>query len=532
LKAFYQKAWGQSWPNRQVVADIPTDDSNDATANDPEVEAMATDLADDISHGTTVDSSRLTFTVYEQMAEVARALGMVSQVQNVLVVREEYKYLYTMLKNQREDVPSHKKYAAVVTGQPGIGKTTFLLYLLLHRLQEKSPTAVQVTMNRYYIFDKQGVAKYKTGSEDCDLTRLWACWALVDSNSSVEKPCDDFLSFSEVIIQASSPKPTRWQEWLKQLEGDLIVSELPTALEISVIARELGLNTTLAGRLVRKWGPSTRNIIRLLQSRDTEYESKLEIDAETAARAVLASPERLNTVLVDTSPDALSSTGSSAVFVRPFWDNDGRRWRSVSQSFIPTEHLAGIIGALNSQLANAEALKLFAALSTHSLTRGAAGWRFERDMHFRLCGGGAAIIIDKYDNLGETTGETMNMTPATKLLAGTLNSLGSARSSDAYYWLPSVANFPGIDGVLGDNDGHVFAVQSTYNPNHTSADEGLKKAWQYMDRDVRKFCSWHLVAVSDTPATAKKLGRTMAKHLELFTLGTDKTKVDVWSCSL
>ena len=299
--------------------------------------------------------------------------------------------------------------------------------------------------------------------------------------------------------------------------------------------RELGLDATLAGRLVRKWGPSTRNIIRLVGSQDEakfkRFERKLQRDAEIATRAVLASPERLDTILVDTSADALSSTGSSAVFVRPLWDDDGR-WLSESQSFIPTEHLAGIVGAQNSQLANADALKLFAALSTHSLTRGAAGLRFERDMHFRLWGGGAAIIIDKYSNLGETTGETMNMTPATKLLTGTLNSLGSARSSDAYYWLPSVANFPGIDGVLGDNDGHVFAVQSTYNPNHRSADEGLKKAWQYMDRDVRKFCSWHLVAVSDTPATAKKLGRTMAKHLELFTLGTDKTKVDVWSCSL
>ncbi|KAJ7222334.1 hypothetical protein GGX14DRAFT_388150 [Mycena pura] len=481
LRAFYQKSWGHSWSTREVVADIPTDDSDDATASDSD-EAMTIDLADDVSHGTTVDSSHTTFTVYDEMLEVALALGMASMVQDVLVVREEYKYLHA---TRRNGVRTYVR----IEGHPGTGPQNHVppVSSFLRRLEEKSPTAVQISKESYYIFDEQGVA------------------------------CRDARQ------HLSGPEPTRWRGWLKQRMGDPIVSELPTALEIAVIARELGLDATLAGRLVRKWGPSTKDIIDLLQSGE-DVEARLQDTAEAAARAVLRSPERLRDVLSDRSAPSLSITGSAVVFLRPSQD-DGRRWLSVAQPFIPTEYLAGIVGAQGSQLANADFLKVFDALnSTYS---------FAKNMHGRLCGGGAAIIIDKFTDLVETIGETMNMTPATKLLPGTLDALASA-SSDAFYWLPSVSKFPGIDGILGDRNGNVFAVQAIFNadPVIISPEEGLKKAWKNMAGDVRESRSWHFVAVADKPATAKKLGRTMATQLKTLTLGLRKTKVDVWSCSL
>ncbi|KAJ7211279.1 hypothetical protein GGX14DRAFT_624105 [Mycena pura] len=521
LRAFYEKSWGHSWPTHEVVAHLPTDESDDATASDSD---------DDDSDKAMPDNVSQMFTVYDDMEEVAIALDM-DTLLPALVLREEYKYLYATLEKRSEFL--QRRYAAVVTGQPGIGKTTFLLYLLLERLRQKKPTAFQVKEDYFCLFDEKGAAIFNVKQMASE--RLRACWALADSNADLEKPCARFTSRAMVIVQASSPKPSRWKEWLKQLSGDLIVSELPTTLEIAAIAKELKLDATLVGPLVRKWGPSTRNIITLLEyRRDEEMKGDLErrllSDVEAAARAVLASPERLSTMLVDTNARALSSTGSAAVFVRPF-RSEGRRWPSSSQVFIPTEYLAGIVGNQGTQLANADALKLFAALSTHSFTRSPAGWKFKMDMHHLLCGGGAAIIIEKFSDLGEIIGEKMDMTPATKLLPGTLDSLASASSSDAFYWLPSVTNFPGIDGVLAHGDGNVFAVQSTLSTEHVCPADGLKKAWKHMAwaRDAH---SWHFVAVANTTATARNLGRSVAKDLEMFTLGRLKTKVDVWSCSL
>src|SRR6201996_1581109 len=88
--------------------------------------------------------------------------------------------------------------------------------------------------------------------------------------------------------------------------------------------RELVLDVTLAGRLVRKRGPSTRDIIDRLQSGE-DVEARLQDAAEAAARAFLRSPERLRGVLSDRSAPSLFITGSAVVFLRPSQD-DGRQW--------------------------------------------------------------------------------------------------------------------------------------------------------------------------------------------------------------
>jgi len=69
---------------------------------------------------------------------------------------------------------------------PYLGKTTFLLYLLLRLLEEEQPTAVQLGNSCYFIFDEQGatVHSLNDGNE-----RLKKCWALADSNVYVIYPC-------------------------------------------------------------------------------------------------------------------------------------------------------------------------------------------------------------------------------------------------------------------------------------------------------------------------------------------------------
>jgi hypothetical protein len=116
---------------------------------------------------------------------------------------------------------------------PYLGKTAFLFYLLLYRLERKLPTAIQLDDVDYFIFDEQGAAVRPVSIQD---TRLAKCWALTDSNEEVLQPCTAFKCLAEVVILVSPPKPERWKKWIKQTKGSLIISDLPSVPEIAAIA--------------------------------------------------------------------------------------------------------------------------------------------------------------------------------------------------------------------------------------------------------------------------------------------------------
>jgi hypothetical protein len=108
----------------------------------------------------------------------------------------------------------------------------FLLYLLLHRLEHRLPTAVQIGHIEYIIFDEEGAKIVPLATKDM---RLAKCWALTNGNANVARPCENFRALAQVAIQVSSPKLERWKEWIKQIAGTRVVSELPTVLEITAI---------------------------------------------------------------------------------------------------------------------------------------------------------------------------------------------------------------------------------------------------------------------------------------------------------
>lgn len=108
----------------------------------------------------------------------------------ILLIRQEYLTLHELITDAPET-------AIVVTGQEGnrfvpcpfhqnqnlylttdfyllIGKSTFLLYLLLHRVEHKQPTAVQFSPDWTFIFDEHGVNMMRTANVDS--VRLKNCW--------------------------------------------------------------------------------------------------------------------------------------------------------------------------------------------------------------------------------------------------------------------------------------------------------------------------------------------------------------------
>ena len=187
------------------------------------------------------------YTCLRNIKSVVEACGgNAESIQDVLVVRPEYTWLIDTI----ETGYLQTTHAIVVTGQPGIGscsrsvcasectnmlagKTVFLIYLLLYRLQRMLPTAIQLSNDNYVLFDADGATIYDP--------RAWwypdqQYWALADSNEELIIPCVAIQNSGARVIQACPPKPQTWKEWIKQNLGDVVVSDLPTPLEIGAIS--------------------------------------------------------------------------------------------------------------------------------------------------------------------------------------------------------------------------------------------------------------------------------------------------------
>ena len=144
-------------------------------------------------------------------------------------------------------------------------------------------------------------------------------------------------------------------------------------------------------------------------------------------------------------------------------------------------------------------------------------------MHERLGMGGADLSIFQ-------GGSEKHMRPSTCLLPGTLAGLKEAGANDSFYWIPFMANFPGVNGVLGDTDGHVYTIQATIASTHTSPEQGIKKVWEQFRPAIRTSHTWHFVVITDGKQAADAY--VESKKLCNFTLGEARAHVQVWACVL
>jgi hypothetical protein len=269
---------------------------------------------------------------------------------------------------------------------------------------------------------------------------------------------------------------------------------------------------------VRKWGPSTRNIIRSIEydiAKHPEHPDPIE-------QAVL---DAVNRIQQNQSVKFLSgSQASSVIFHRRVQGSGKVQWESL-QLLIPTQHLINTFEEGRNKMTNSRYLDLFCTLSSHALTRTATGWAHEKLMHERLVVGGGALIIF------QGTTESV-MQPSRRLLPGTLAGLKQAGAHDSFYWMPSAANFNGVDSVLGDENGNVYTIQATIASAHTGPQEGIRKVWDHFNSAGRAGRTWHYVIVTNNQQDANKYEEEWSQHLQNFTLGAAHNRVQVWGCVL
>lgn len=118
------------------------------------------------------------------------------------------------------------------------GKTYFLAYALVHFLGRKQLVAMQLLDgDPFYLFFGATVTLHSVlhmaPFDNCSFV-----WALCDSNADIEIPANVFRRQpSKVrVIQATSPKKSRWKEWSKQTGASCYIMDIWTEQEVKSLA--------------------------------------------------------------------------------------------------------------------------------------------------------------------------------------------------------------------------------------------------------------------------------------------------------
>ncbi|TPX32516.1 hypothetical protein SmJEL517_g04344 [Synchytrium microbalum] len=185
-----------------------------------------------------------------------------------LLVNQEYRLLHEFLKRiSAEGIVKQVIPSRAILGNPGIGKSIFLLYILIERLLDGLPTALQTELSCYHYFDHSGVVM-NPPSRTCPSDIGNPTWALVDSNEKVATPCEGFLGNDQVLmLQATSPKVERYREWTKQAAALLYYMNTWTWEETAFYGSEvLHLDMNRIWEAWNDWNPCPRYCFSIAKS--------------------------------------------------------------------------------------------------------------------------------------------------------------------------------------------------------------------------------------------------------------------------
>ncbi|KAG5645934.1 hypothetical protein DXG03_004723 [Asterophora parasitica] len=249
--------------------------------------------------------------------------GAPAEFESALLVLGDYKVLRQILDKHWTQRDGRGRLATLVTGQPGTGKRTFLLDLLIRRPQRK-------------------------GTHGCLPIK-----EMLDAHRHRNNPSCGYAAF---VILVSSAAPTTWEKWVEALT---LIAELPTVLGIGAIAKQAMLDSSRTWALVKKWEPSTRTVIRILGDPYPKlWESEFADEACASSERICKSPLGLSVLLGGLH--ALHVASSVLVFCpnRITLSDNSMHSRS-GIIVIPTQYLGSIFKACLEQMKNAESLKFF-----------------------------------------------------------------------------------------------------------------------------------------------------------------------------
>ncbi|KAH7886431.1 hypothetical protein F5I97DRAFT_1928284 [Phlebopus sp. FC_14] len=423
-----------------------------------------------------------------------------------ILVRTEYREALQALEEEQV----YRKGAYVV-GQPGIGKTYFLIYLLVERLREHKAVAFQLSSCPFYVLFTENVTVHSI--QHSKPLRHSDVWGLSDSNSLIMTPAPAFLDLPNVrVVQATSPNRNRWKEWSKQYGAGRYVMKVWSIDEIEDLAVLLGLDVERMTACAKEWGGVPRTLLSFTTSDEGDFECEIQ---KAASNAVIACDDfirAIESLAVD------KSVPSSIFFIKPMEDNDGHVYRRRPVTYVPTPRIADELAVALRNKDKAIKIAFFRSMESHPTTRQSGGFIYENWFH-SLFASGEVVECQWYITAGSVSLPDTLQTP-TGMAPLTLD--GLKFTMPPFYWVPPTSNFPGINSVLV-TENEIFAIQITLSYDHTSPQVGLDHLRNLVLMD-KKSLPWRVLVVG---LEEEHVLSAIRKWAEKLTFGPPRSKTTI-----
>ncbi|KDQ56878.1 hypothetical protein JAAARDRAFT_48126 [Jaapia argillacea MUCL 33604] len=162
-----------------------------------------------------------------------------SILERVLLVRKEYVRAWDWLLEEERNRSCYRGNhfpGAIITGHPGIGKSTFVYYLLAQCLQHKMPVALPLDDTTFVLFDDQGSHQYST----------------------------------EFDTENAPGGLIHWQRWEDQSDARCYIMDVWPVEEIQALSSILGLSLERIMKPFRKYGPCIRTCVDIARTPDLD----------------------------------------------------------------------------------------------------------------------------------------------------------------------------------------------------------------------------------------------------------------------
>ncbi|KAH8989830.1 hypothetical protein EDB92DRAFT_2088985 [Lactarius akahatsu] len=393
-----------------------------------------------------------------------------------LLLRPEYDIALRTICKDQKTAKACQCGGVVVTGQPGIGKTCFLYYVLLCRLSEMEPVALE-RPDFFILFHEGGVYRYPKADPNFlpEFT-----WALTDSTGQTPEPCSAFQTVSKRrkawIIQTTSPEETRWRDWHKYCTADKFLMNPTSIEEITILGKLLKPDVDVSDdlqRLYRKWGPSARTCLLLLQEgKEGTYERKVKRTA--------------NDFVKTANPNFDQSKVSHHLFsIRPVGESRAEREDHIAE--IATDRIKDIISYAAADATAQVRIDFFQMISTHPSFKVSAGamfegfvlsWLYARptaeplrcfatnqpDLEIPPCGKDQTTFFDRNSVLSKKDVNGCDKPP--------------------FCLLPKPKNFPTADAIV-ITDEFVITIQVTVSNEHGAKKDGFDEIKKIIPASLR-----------------------------------------------
>ncbi|KAF9508840.1 hypothetical protein BS47DRAFT_202961 [Hydnum rufescens UP504] len=417
--------------------------------------------------------------------------ALLTQTRGKLMIRDEYRECYKLLETN----PNH---GAVVSGQPGIGKSLFLYYCLARRLSQRQPT----------VFHKGGPGPPHFFSERglyrCIDMGAWVpgvpqgTWALLDSTDTAESPPWFFFNQASpfYIVHAAFPDNRRYRSWRNQKGGGIFYMspwswpELWACNELQVFPSSPPTAQILYDIFI-KYGPSPRLVYDLAAAPTNAENYAHELQVAVKKLALANVQQLMRTDGSDIVDSSIANLSHALFIVRP----RDRETRHLYARDVPTAYLMELIlQRIHITLSDA-AEQLYHIFRDVSETSAAAGMLFQHSCvrilaridydgakEFeikRMVGSNPSSsrwgLRSRFDTDESPQAISEKFLGSPRILHEYLDhELGSLVLTDDRIYVPLASNSPTFDFFLVDH-GVLYAFQATTANAHGTREAGLLK---------------------------------------------------------